>query len=120
MTIDQQQAVLERLDDYVRVHDAELWRTKQVSDFCGGIWAQVFGPPYKILLVPAVKVHTASEYALMVFIVILMGRFLRGRKRVAALVQSPGGAAAGSTGESGEGTGATPVGTVVGRDIAPA
>ncbi len=78
MTIDQQQAVLERLDDYVRVHDGELWRTKQVSDFCGGIWAQVFGPPYTILLVPAVKVHTASEYVLMAFIIVLMGRCLRG------------------------------------------
>lgn len=80
MTIDQQQAVLERLDDYVRVHDHELWRTKQVSDFCGGIWAQVFGPPYMILLRPALKVHAASEDVLMIMIVLLMAYVLRGAK----------------------------------------
>jgi hypothetical protein len=119
MSIDQQQAVLERLDDYVRVHDLELWRTKQVSDFCGGIWAQVFGPPYTILLQPAVKVHTASEYVLMASIMILMGRFLRGRKRPAPLEHA---ATAGSTDGSGNGADrqAAPVGTVVARDIAPA
>jgi len=100
MTIDQQQAVLERLDDHVRVHDSELWRTKQVSDFCGGIWAQVFGPPYTILLQPALKVHTASENILMVFIVILMARFLRGRKRPGLVAQGQGPAAAAAAGEA--------------------
>jgi hypothetical protein len=116
MSIDQQQAVLERLDDYVRVHDLELWRTKQISDFCGGIWAQVFGPPYKILLQPAVKVHTASEYVLMVFIVILMGRFLRGRKGIGPVKRA---ATAGATGSAGKGAD-SPATPVVARDIAPA
>jgi hypothetical protein len=122
MTIDQQQAVLERLDDYVRAHDPELWRTKQVSDFCGGIWAQVFGPPYTILLHPALKIHRASEYVLMTFIVILMARFLRSRN-VSVAAGTHAAAVVGATGAAGDGPAdrrTTPVGAVGTRDIAPA
>jgi hypothetical protein len=90
MSINQQQAVLERLDEYVRARDPELWRTKQVSDFCGGVWAQVFGPPYLILLQPAVKVHAAAEYGLMLIAAILLARVLRSRKRPEAAGQEVG------------------------------
>ena len=38
MTPAQQLAVLQRLDDFVRRRDPELWRTKQLNDFCGGVW----------------------------------------------------------------------------------
>jgi hypothetical protein len=74
MTPDQQQVVLDRLDDYVRHHDPELWRTKQVSDLCGGIWAQVFGPPYNDLLVPVIVLHTACRFA---FVLLLLGIIAR-------------------------------------------
>lgn len=67
---DEQAAVLDRLDGYVRVHDPELWRTKQISDFCGGIWAQVFSPPYVKLLTAAIAVHRWCQYA---FALLLIG-----------------------------------------------
>jgi len=46
MTPNQQQTVLALLDPYVAVHDHELWRTKQLSDFLAGIWAQTYGQIY--------------------------------------------------------------------------
>src|SRR3954469_23070969 len=55
MTREQQYAVFDRLDGYVRRNDPELWRTKQLSDFLGGVWGQVFSPPYTILLSPFLK-----------------------------------------------------------------
>jgi hypothetical protein len=74
MTPEQQRAVLDRLDDHVKRYDLELWRTKQVSDFCGGFWAQVFGPPYNQLLVPFLKVHFACRILL---VLALLGLMLR-------------------------------------------
>jgi hypothetical protein len=47
MTFDQQIEVLEKLDDAVRRDDPQLWRSKQVSDFLGGIWAQGYGQIYR-------------------------------------------------------------------------
>src|SRR5687768_9662480 len=82
MTPDQQRAVLERLDSYVRQHDLELWRTKQVSDFCGGFWAQVFGPPYNTLLVPFLTAHSLSRVLLVLGLLgLLLRLYLRHRPR---------------------------------------
>jgi hypothetical protein len=50
MTADQQRVVWDALDEHVRRADAELWRTKQVSDFLGGIWAQGYGGIYEALI----------------------------------------------------------------------
>jgi hypothetical protein len=68
MTADQQQAVFERLDSYVHASDPELWRTKQVNDFCNGVWAQVYGPAYKGVTTPILRVQRASEMALILLI----------------------------------------------------
>jgi hypothetical protein len=76
MTPAQQRAVLDRLDGYVRRHDPELWRTKQVSDFCGGIWAQVFGPPYNGLLNPALAIHAICR---ILFALLLLALLVRAR-----------------------------------------
>lgn len=85
MTPDQQRAVLERLDLHVRRHDYELWRTKQVSDFCGGFWAQVFGPPYNTLLVPFLTTHSLSRIVLVLALLgLLLRMYLRHRPRPAA------------------------------------
>jgi hypothetical protein len=85
MTPEQQRAVLERLDDHVRRHDLELWRTKQVSDFCGGFWAQVFGPPYNTLLVPFLTAHSVSRILLVLALLgLLLRLYLRHRPRRAA------------------------------------
>lgn len=77
---DQQQSILERLDAYVRLHDQELWRTKQVSDFAGGVWAQVFGPPYNTLLVPFTWTMELSRVILVALLIVMVGRLLAARK----------------------------------------
>jgi hypothetical protein len=60
MTAAQQQAVLDLLDARVRREDPELWRTKQLSDFCGGVWAQVFAPPYRKVTQPLIVLHAVA------------------------------------------------------------
>jgi hypothetical protein len=86
MTADQQKAVLDRLDDYVHHHDPELWRAKQVSDLSGGIWAQVFGPPYNELLVPILALHTACRLAFVLLLLACVVRLVYARRAKAAVV----------------------------------
>jgi len=52
MTPQQQAAVLAQLDEHLRLTAWELWRAKQVADFGAGIWAQVYGQNYSMVLVP--------------------------------------------------------------------
>ena len=82
MTPDQQQAVLERLDGHVRYNDPELWRTKQVNDFSGGIWAQVYGPPYNILIVPYLKATVVCRYVLAGMFLFLILKGIRTRRKL--------------------------------------
>jgi hypothetical protein len=79
MTPAEQRAVLDRLDGYVRRHDPKLWRTKQVSDYAGGIWAQVFGPPYNMILKPVLLIHDISRVVFLAVLILLTGRLLFGR-----------------------------------------
>jgi hypothetical protein len=72
MTADQQSAVIDRLDPVLRAHHYELWRTKQASDFCSGIWAQVYGPPYKGAIVPVLKIHKTAEILLIMTLAALV------------------------------------------------
>ncbi len=74
MTPAEQETVLDRLDGYVRRYDPELWRTKQVSDFAGGVWAQVFGPPYNNLIKPVLVIGKACQLALLIVLTILAAR----------------------------------------------
>jgi hypothetical protein len=46
MSRDAQAAALRRLDADIKAAKLELWRTKQVSDFLSGIWAQGYGQIY--------------------------------------------------------------------------
>lgn len=64
----EQETVLDRLDGYVRRHDPELWRTKQVSDFAGGVWAQVFGPAYNELIKPVLVVEKGCQIGLLILL----------------------------------------------------
>lgn len=75
-TPDQQQAVLDRLDAFVKQHDVELWRSKQISDCCGGIWAQVFAPPYHKVLGPTIFLRNMGHalLILLLFIVLIWQR----------------------------------------------
>ena len=82
MNADQQQAVLERLDAFVHIHDPQLWRTKQVSDFAGGVWAQVFGPPYNTLVVPFVSIVLVSRILLLLALLAVILRFKFNAKKI--------------------------------------
>jgi hypothetical protein len=83
MTPEQQLAVLERLDAHVRRHDPELWRTKQLSDFCGGVWAQAFSPPYQRAIKPLVAMHRMGAPALIALTVWFSIRRRRSEGRIA-------------------------------------
>ena len=78
MTPQEQYAVFDRLDAYVRRNDPELWRTKQVSDFIGGIWGQVFSPPYTQLLGPYVAAVPACQW--FVLLTLAVGVVVFGRR----------------------------------------
>jgi hypothetical protein len=78
MTPDQQGAVLDRLDAHVRTADPELWRTKQLSDFCCGVWAQVFGPEYGYVIKPMLLLHQVGWVGMVLLLAILLRR-RRGR-----------------------------------------
>jgi hypothetical protein len=81
MTSDAQAAVLARLDGYVRHHDVELWRTKQVNDFCAGVWAQVYSPPYQRLLGSLVTLHSVVTIACVLLVPLMLVRFWRQLRR---------------------------------------
>jgi hypothetical protein len=74
MTPDQQSAVLDRLDAQVRSTDPQLWRTKQLSDFCCGVWAQVFGPEYGYVITPLLLLHQLGWVGMVLLLAILLRR----------------------------------------------
>lgn len=78
MTPAQQYAVWNRLDSYIHQHDPEFWRTKQLSDFVGGIWGQVFSPPYTLLLTPYLYIVTAARW--LVVISLLLALYVQVRR----------------------------------------
>ena len=85
MTPEQQITLLHRLDDYVKQHDYELWRTKQLNDFAGGVWAQVYAPHYHLIIGPALAVRQVGIWGL---ILLLLWALLR-RTRGVAVVEKP-------------------------------
>jgi hypothetical protein len=66
MTRHEQAALMKAFDARIRAVDAELWRTKQVSDFLGGIWAQGYGPIYVGGIDWLMRIRTAARVALVV------------------------------------------------------
>jgi hypothetical protein len=80
MTPAAQAAVLARLDGYVHRHDLELWRTKQVNDFCAGVWAQVYSPPYQRLLGTLVTLHTLVTIVCLLLIPLMFLRLRQVRR----------------------------------------
>jgi hypothetical protein len=75
----QQREVFVRLDAHVRARDPELWRTKQLSDFCSGIWAQVYGPSYGLAIKPILVLHQIAGVVLAVMLIAFALR--RGARR---------------------------------------
>lgn len=82
MTPLQQYAVIDRLDSYLRQNDYELWRTKQVSDVCGGIWGQVFSPPYLTLLAPYLKLTVWCRWLSIVLLAAIAISYLQQFRRL--------------------------------------
>jgi hypothetical protein len=79
---DQQQAILDRLDGYIKAHDLELWRTKQVSDFCSGIWAQVYSPAYCWILGPLILIRQVCKWTLIIGLIAVLAMSLRRKRRM--------------------------------------
>jgi hypothetical protein len=63
LTREQQRIVLDRLDADVREHNPELWRLKQISDLCSGIWAQTFGRDYTMVIAPVLVARRVGQFA---------------------------------------------------------
>jgi hypothetical protein len=63
LTREQQRDVFARLDADVRQHRPELWRLKQVSDLCAGIWAQTFGRDYTMVIAPVLTARRVGQFA---------------------------------------------------------
>jgi hypothetical protein len=80
MTPDQQLAVLRRLDDFVKHHDPELWRTKQLNDFCNGIWAQVYGQHYHLIIEPVLVARQVGTWVVVLMFVGMVRRRRRPRE----------------------------------------
>ncbi len=83
LTRDQQRDVFARLDADVREHNVELWRLKQVSDLCSGIWAQTFGRDYTMVITPALAARRICQFAGSVGAVGLILMTRKPRKRAA-------------------------------------
>ena len=62
---------LRQLDEHLRSADPELWRTKQVSDFLAGIWAQGYGPIYQAGLIWLLRIQRISQVLLVLLVVAL-------------------------------------------------
>jgi len=76
MTPEQQQVVFEKLDEYLRETDLELWRTKQLSDLLSGVWGQSFGFEYLLLIEPVLLIHSAGRVIAPLMLVGLVGWLL--------------------------------------------
>ncbi|MEA2735508.1 MAG: hypothetical protein QOE14_1959 [Humisphaera sp.] len=80
MTRPQQADMLRGLDDVIKSADPELWRTKQVSDFLGGIWAQGYGQIYLDGIEWLMWIRTAARVAMVVAMVLLVWLLVRSHR----------------------------------------
>jgi hypothetical protein len=76
----EQAALMKTFDTRIRAADVELWRTKQVSDFLGGIWAQGYGPIYLGGIDWLLRIRAAARAVLVVTLVIMAWLLVRSRR----------------------------------------
>lgn len=81
MTREQQRVLFARLDGEVRKRDPELWRLKQVSDLCSGIWAQTFGMDYVMVIQPVLWMREMGRVGGPVLAAVLVLARRRKRRR---------------------------------------
>ena len=82
MTPAQQRDVWLALDDHIKEHDYELWRTKQVNDWLSGVWAQVYGTMYSGLIYPMLGVRDVARVAAPVMLMAWLALAAYRRRRV--------------------------------------
>jgi len=81
MTAAQQREVWAVLDDTIHERDYELWRLKQVNDWLNGLWAQVYGRMYAVVIGPTLTLREAGRIAGPVLLMAWVGLGLWLRKR---------------------------------------
>jgi hypothetical protein len=85
LTFDQQLTVFARLDDRIRASDPQLWRTKQVSDFLGGIWAQGYGQFYAAGVTWLYRLRWGARIGLVLILLATVEYVRRARRRRTAM-----------------------------------
>jgi len=80
----EQATAFAQLDAVMRASDQELWRSKQVSDFLAGIWAQGYGQIYLDGIDAFFHIRRAARITLV--IAMMTAVWLRTRRRVAPTV----------------------------------
>ena len=80
MTRAEQAAAMNAFDATIRAADPELWRTKQVSDFLGGIWAQGYGPIYLDGIEWLLRIRAAARVVLVIALLLTTCLVLRSRR----------------------------------------
>jgi hypothetical protein len=86
MTPAEQADVFRQLDDRIRAADPELWRTKQVADFLGGIWAQGYGPIYVSAITWVFRVRMIARIVFVASLIVCATLFVTRRRRATAAV----------------------------------
>ena len=71
---EQQLALLRALDKELRQRDPERWRTKQVSDFLSGIWAQGYGMMYADAIRAVRVARIAGRVIVVLFVALTIAR----------------------------------------------
>jgi hypothetical protein len=80
MTRAQQAAEFAQFDAHIRATDPELWRSKQVSDFLAGIWAQGYGQIYLDGINAFSRIQQAARVAFVVGLLIAVVLIVRSRR----------------------------------------
>lgn len=87
--IEQHAVTMAVLDDDIRRDDLELWRTKQVSDFLAGVWAQGYGQIYVSGIDWLIRIRNAARVALVVTLALLAWLVARPSVRPRAVAAEP-------------------------------
>jgi hypothetical protein len=78
MSLNEQHELWRTLDERVRAAHDELWRTKQLSDFLSGIWAQTYGQIYCDGIVWFQRLRSAAQALSLLLIALMIWALKRG------------------------------------------
>lgn len=83
MTSAQQAEVRRMLDTEILEKDYELWRAKQVNDWCNGLWAQIYGTMYAKMIRPALVAREVGRIGGPLALALWVGLILHRRRKTA-------------------------------------